>query len=146
MLAVTYDSDEDGIPKDLKPAEIMAFRNKLKAYNMSQVADKDKLQALLAMAPEWIGFMETFDAIRVVPEDPEDATSEMAPLLSYGNCTLNPEPPADRKKCLEWDARVTKELRKEFGRASDHSTHYDALVRGPHASRRSVDRLWTWHR
>ena len=123
MLAVEY--DDDGIPKDLKPAEIMAFLNKLEAYNMTQVAEKDKLLALLAMTPEWIEFMETFDAIRTVLKDSEDPHSEMVSLLSYG--ALNPERPADRKKCLEWDVRVSKELRKEFGRASDHSTYYDAL-------------------
>ena len=123
MLAVEY--DDDGIPKDLKPSEIMAFLNKLEAYNMTQVAEKDKLLVLLAMTPEWMEFMETFDAIRTVPKDPDDPQSETVPLLSYG--ALNPERPADRKKCLEWDARVSKELRKEFGRASDHSTYYDAL-------------------
>ncbi len=32
MLAVEY--DEDGIPKDLKPAEILAFLLKLEAYNL----------------------------------------------------------------------------------------------------------------
>ena len=32
MLAVEY--DEDGIPKDLNPAEILAFLNKLEAYNL----------------------------------------------------------------------------------------------------------------
>ena len=89
MLAVEY--DDDGIPKDLKPAEIMAFLNKLEAYNMTQVAEKDKLLALLAMTPEWIEFMETFDAIRTVltRKDPDDPQSEMVSLLSYG--ALNPE-------------------------------------------------------
>ena len=75
MLAVEY--DDDGIPKDLKPSEIMAFLNKLEAYNMTQVAEKDKLLALLAMTPEWIEFMQTLDAIRTVPKDAEDAESEM---------------------------------------------------------------------
>ncbi len=41
MLAVEY--DQDGIPKDLKPVKILAFLNKLGAYNMSQPAGKDKI-------------------------------------------------------------------------------------------------------
>jgi hypothetical protein len=43
MLAVEY--DEEGIPKDLRPAEILAFLNKLEAHSMSQPAEKDKLLA-----------------------------------------------------------------------------------------------------
>ncbi len=46
MLAVEY--DDDGIPKDLKPAEILAFLNKLDAYSMSQPAEKDKMLMLAA--------------------------------------------------------------------------------------------------
>ena len=125
MLAVEY--DDDGIPKDLKPSEILTFLNKLDAYNMSQPADKDKMFMLPAMAAEYIGFIETFDAMRQVPKDPDDPESEKVPLLSYG--ALNPDRVQDRKKMLDHDQRMTKELRKEFGRASDHSTHYDALMK-----------------
>ena len=125
MLAVEY--DDDGIPLDLKPSEILAFLNKLEAYNMSQPADKDKMLMLPAMAAEYIGFIETFDAMRLVPKDPDDPESEKVPLLSYG--TLNPDRAQDRKKMLEHDQRMTKELRKEFGRASDHSTLYDGLMK-----------------
>jgi hypothetical protein len=76
MLAVEY--DDDGIPlaKDLKPSEIRAFLNKLEAYSLSQPAEKDKLLALLTIAPEWINFMETFDSMRLVTKDPDDADSE----------------------------------------------------------------------
>ena len=125
MLAVEY--DEDGIPKDLKPVKILAFLNKLGAYNRSQPAGKDKITDAGLIGPEGKGFMKTFDAIRLVPRDTEDAASEMGPLRSYG--ASNPERPADdRRKCFEWDARASQELRKEFGRASDRSTHYDALA------------------
>ena len=125
MLAVEY--DEDGIPKDLKPVKILAFLNKLGAYNMSQPAGKDKITDAGLIGPEGKGFMKTFDAIRLVPRDTEDAASEMGPLRSYG--ASNPERPADdRRKCFEWDARASQELRKEFGRASDRSTHYDVLA------------------
>jgi hypothetical protein len=65
--------------------------------------------------------------MRLVPKDPDDPASEKVPLLSYG--TLNPERTQDRKKMLEHDQRMAKELRKEFGRASDHSTLYDALMK-----------------
>ena len=125
MLAVEY--DDEGIPKDLKPTDILTFLNKLDAYNMAQPAEKDKILMLLAMAPEYIDFIQTFDAMRLVPKDPDDPDSEKVPLLSYG--TLNPDRAPDRKKMLDWDQRMTKELRKEFGRASDHSTHYDSLMR-----------------
>jgi hypothetical protein len=125
MLAVEY--DEDGIPKDLKPVKILAFLNKLGAYNMSQPAGKDKITDAGLIGPEGKGFMKTFDAIRLVPRDTEDAASEMGPLRSYG--ASNPERPADdRRKCFEWDARASQELLKEFERASDRSTHYDALA------------------
>jgi hypothetical protein len=125
MLAVEY--DDDGIPLDLKPSDILAFLHKLEAYNMSQPADKDKMLMLPSMAAEWIGFIETFEDMRLVPKDPDDTESEKVPLLSYG--TLNPERAQDRKKMLEHDQRMAKELRKEFGRASDHSTFYDALMK-----------------
>ncbi len=83
---------------------------------------------LPAMAADYIGFIETFNEMRLVPKDPDDRTeSEKVPLLSYG--TLNPERAQDRKKMLEHDQRMAKELRKEFGRASDHSTLYDALMK-----------------
>jgi hypothetical protein len=82
MLAVEY--DEDGIPKDLKPVKILAFLNKLGAYNMSQPAGKDKITDAGLIGPEGKGFMKTFDAIRLVPRDTEDAASEMGPLRSYG--------------------------------------------------------------
>lgn len=125
MLAVEY--DDDGIPKDLKPSEILTFLNKLDAYNMSQPAEKDKMFMLPAMAADYIIFIETFEEMRWVPKDPDDPESEKVPLLSYG--TLNPERAQDRKKMLEHDQRMAKELRKEFGRASDHSTLYDALMK-----------------
>lgn len=83
--------------------------------------------ALLMIAPEWISFMGTFDSMRLVPRDPDDLESEKVPLLSYG--ALNPERAQDRKKCPEWDQRLTKDLRKEFGRDNDHSTYHDALMR-----------------
>ena len=119
--------DDEGIPKDLKPTKILTFLNKLDAYNMSQPAGKDKLLMLVLIGPEGKGFMKTFDAIRLVPKDTEDAASEMGPLRLYG--ALNPERPADdRKKCFEWDARASKEWRNEFRRASDRSTHDDALA------------------
>ena len=50
MLAVEY--DDEGIPKDLKPTDILTFLNKLDAYNMAQPAEKDKILMLLSMAPE----------------------------------------------------------------------------------------------
>ena len=98
-----------------------------KKYNMSQPADKDKMFMLPAMAAEYIGFIQTFDAMRQVPKDPDDPESEKVPLLSYG--ALNPDRVQDRKKMLDHDQRMTKELRKKFGRASHHSTHYDALMK-----------------
>jgi hypothetical protein len=90
--------------------------------------EKDKIMLMLpAMAADYIGFIETFDEMRLVPKDPDDPESEKVPLLSHG--TLNPERAQDRKKMLEHDQRMAKELRKEFGRASDHSTLYDALMK-----------------
>jgi hypothetical protein len=124
-LEVEYDGE--GIPKDLKPADILTFLNKVDAYNMSQQADKDKMLVLKAMARDYMDFIQAFEAMGLVPTDPDDPNSEKVPLLSYG--TLNPERAQDRKKMLEHDQRILRELRKEFGRASDHSTHYDALMR-----------------
>ena len=51
MLAVEY--DDDGIPLDLKPSEILTFLNKLDAYNMSQPAEKDKMLLLPVSGPEY---------------------------------------------------------------------------------------------
>jgi hypothetical protein len=39
--------DEEGTPKDLKPADILAFLSKLEAHDMPQPAEKGKLLALL---------------------------------------------------------------------------------------------------
>ncbi len=77
---------------------------------MSQPAEKDKMLLLPAMAKDYMDFIETLEEMRLVPKDPDDPESEKVPLLSYG--TLNPERAQDRKKVLEHDQRMAKELRR----------------------------------
>jgi hypothetical protein len=135
--------NQDGIPTALEPGGILSFLHEMEQYNAQRTDVMERALILSCMSGDVRNYLAQYENLRMASYT-ENEEEQRGALLSYDR--WDPNRKEERQTCLNWDERIAdalskefglvqlgdascKEPRKEFGRASDHSTHCDALMR-----------------